>query len=281
MSTAVERWEALLDARRQQMDAAYARLGRTSADFWDRRAGGYHRSTKDTVARDPFFLKLCSVVTPQTSVLDVGAGTGRFAMALVLQAKHITAVEPNAAMLGYLQRDALGEELTNISSVQATWQDAPDDLQADIVMCSHVLYPIRDVVPFLAKLHATTRQACYLYLRATHIDAVTGHLWRHFHSEERCLPPGYIHALDVLFEMGIYANVEIVNLPVSLRYPSLDVAVEELTEQLILPNDERTRDELRGLLVGWLVEKDGMLVPPVEKMVCAIVWWEAGALKIG
>jgi len=274
METAVERWNAILDARAQQMDAAYARLGRSSADFWDRRASGYHRSTKDTVAHDPFYLRLRQVLTAQTDILDVGAGTGRFTLALAPYVKDITVVEPNAAMLNYLRQDASEQELTNISYIQTTWQDAPDDLQADVVICSHVLYPIRDIVPFLTKLQAATRDTCYIYMRATHIDALTADIWRHFHGEERRLPPGYISALDVLYEIGIYANVEIVKIQSSLRFPSLDVAVEELVEQLILPDDGKTRDELRNVLRNWLVERDGILVPPVKEMMCAIIWWK-------
>ncbi|MBV9231823.1 MAG: hypothetical protein JOZ18_21115, partial [Chloroflexi bacterium] len=92
MQSAIERWRELLDARAQQMDAAYARLGRTSADFWDRRARGFHRATKDTTTSDPLFLRLQQVVTPETSVLDVGAGTGRFTIALAPQAKQVIAV---------------------------------------------------------------------------------------------------------------------------------------------------------------------------------------------
>ena len=271
VQTAVERWDELLSARAQQMDAAYAQLGRTSADFWDRRAKGFYRTTKATVAYDPFLRKLQQVVTPQTSVLDVGAGTGRLTLALAPQAKEVIAVEPNAAMLEYLRRDVQEQKLTNIAYLQTIWQDAPNDLSADIVICSHVLYPIRDIVSFLTKLQAATREACYIYMRAKPVDAQTNHLWRHFHGEERCLPPSYIHALDVLYEMGIFANVEIVETPQSLRYPSLDVAVDELVEQLILPSDEQTRSALRGLLAAWLVERDGVLVPPMEKMVCAII----------
>jgi SAM-dependent methyltransferase len=274
MESAVERWNEILDARAKQMDAAYARLGRTSADFWDRRARGYHSSTQETVGKDPFYLRLRNIVTPQTSILDVGAGTGRLTLALAPQAKHIIAVEPNAAMLGYLRQDASERGLSNISYLQATWQDAPNDLQADIVICSHVLYPIRDIVPFLAKLQAAALHGCYLYMFATHLDALLNDLWRHFHGDERQLPPAYIHVLDVLYEMGIYANVEIVKLSSSLRYHTLDVAVNELLERLILPGDEQTRDELRGLLAGWLVEQDGVLIPPSQQgMVGAIVWW--------
>jgi SAM-dependent methyltransferase len=274
MESAVQRWNEILDARAQQMDAAYARLGRTSADFWERRASGFHRSTKDTITSDPFYLRLRDVVTPQTSVLDVGAGTGRFSLALAPQAEHITAVEPSAAMMDFLRRDAADKGLSNISYVQATWQEAPDNLQADIVICSHVLYPIRDIEPFLVKLQKATRQDCYIYSRATHIDALTADLWQHFHHDERRIPPSYIHVLDVLYEMGIFANVETVTLPPGLRYPSLNVAVTEMSEQLILPDDEKTREELRALLEGWLVERDGMLVPPQQEVVCAIIRWK-------
>jgi len=271
MQSAIERWHEILDARAKQMDAVYARLGRTSADFWERRAKNYHRSTKETVTSDPLFLKLRQVVTPRTTVLDVGAGTGRFALAIAPYAQQVTAVEPNAAMLNYLQQDATEEKLSNVSALLTSWQEAPTDLSADIVLCSHVLYPIWDVEPFIAKLRAATRKACYIYMRAVHFDSSTSPLWKHFHGDERCPAPGYIHALDVLFEMGIYANVEIVRMPGALRYPSLDVATEELLEQLILSDDEHTRSELRSLLAAWLRERDGVLVPPVDTQTCAII----------
>ena len=274
MESAIQRWNEILDARAHQMDAAYARLGRTSADFWDRRARGFHRSTKDTVSRDPLYLRLSEKVSSHTSVLDVGAGTGRFSLALAPKVDRVIAVEPSAAMLDFLRQDAAAKNLSNISYVQATWQEAPDNLQADVVICSHVIYPIWDIEPFLLKLQKATIHGCYIYARATHIDALTADLWRHFHHDERCLPPSYIHVLDVLYEMDVFANVEIVSLPPSLRYPSLDVAVTEMTEQLILPDDEKTHVELRALLDEWLVENDGMLVPPSREMACAIIWWE-------
>src|SRR6266516_1755377 len=274
MESAVQCWNEILDARAQQMDAAYARLGHTSADFWERRACGFHRSTKDTVSSDPFYLRLCDKFSSRTSVLDVGAGTGRFSLALAPQVDHIIAVEPSAAMMDFLRQDAADKDLRNISYVQTIWEEAPDNLQADIVICSHVVYPIRDIEPFLLKLHKAAHQGCYIYARATHIDALTSDLWRNCQHDERCMPPSYIHVMDVLFEMGIFANVEIVSLPPSLRYTSLDVAVTEMTEQLILPGNEKTRVELCALLEEWLVEKDGVLVPPLQEIVCAIIWWE-------
>jgi SAM-dependent methyltransferase len=272
MQTAVERWQELIRARAMQMDAAYARLGRTSTDFWDRRARSFHRTTRESAASDPFYLRLRERVTAESSVLDVGAGTGRFSLALAPFVRQVTALEPNASMLGYLRAEIEASGVSNLSTIQSTWEDAPDNLRADIVICSHVLYPILDIVPFLKKLHAASGQACYLYLRATSIDALTAPFWRHFHGDERCLPPGYIHALDVLYELEIYAHVEIVTVPFALTYPSLQVAEDELIEQLILEDSVQTRRELRGLLEDWLVEGDPWHSPPWPTTL-AILWW--------
>src|SRR5579883_1433169 len=129
---------------------------------------------------------------------------------------------------------------------------------------------------FLAKLQAATGRACYISMYATPFDVLTADLWQHFYGEERHFPPSYIHVLDVLYEMGIYANVEIIDSPPSrqFQYTSVDEAVESLLERLILPDDEQTRNELRRLLERWLVEREGILVPPVERnMVSTIIWW--------
>ena len=269
MQTALERWHEILDARAQQMDGAYERLGRTSADYWNRRARNFHRATKETPGEDPLFLRLREVITPQTTILDVGAGTGRFTLSLAPLVQHVMAIEPNAAMLGYLRQDAA--EQPNISYIPTTWQDAPDDLAADIVICSHVLYSIRDVDTFLAKMRRAARQACYVYMRAKHFDEISSPLWQHFHGAKRLPMPSYIHALDVMYDMGIYADVEIVDLPPGMRFSSLDTAVEEMKEMLILPDDEQKQAELRAILTKWLVPREGILSMPVDKLVCAIM----------
>lgn len=274
MQTAVERWRETIQARAAQMDAAYARLGRTSADFWDRRARGFHRATRASGVSDPFYTYLSARVTPGDSVLDVGAGTGRFSLALAPLVRHVTALEPNAMMLRYLSESIEENGATNISAVQSRWEDTLAGLRADVVICCHVLYPILDVVPFLQKLHSAAQQTCYVYMRATHIDALSAPLWRHFHGSERQMSPGYIHALDVLYELGIYARVEIVHAPSTFTYPSLQDAEDEMLEQLILEDTPSVRAELRALLADWLSEQpDHSWSSPTMDTVSAILWW--------
>jgi SAM-dependent methyltransferase len=273
MQTALVRWQEILTARARQMDEAYARLGRSSSDFWDRRARNYHRSTQRASADNPLLQRISEVITPESKVLDIGAGTGRYALALAPLVKHVYAVEPNASMLSYLQADAQAAGIANISSVTSTWQEADPTLSADVSLCSHVLYPILDLEHFLTRLHKATRQSCFLFMRATSFDEISDPLWRRFHGEPRCLPPGYIHALDVLYEMGIYANVEVVSTTQSMSFASLEEAVAEMREQLILPEDPEITEELRGMLASWLVEQEAMLTFPLPQMSNAIISW--------
>jgi len=210
-------------------------------------------------------------VTPSTELLDVGAGTGRFALALAPLVARVTAVEPSDAMLKYLNLEATMRRLTNVFSLPMSWEEAPANLQADVVICSHVLYPIWDIDLFLKKLYAATRHSCYIYMRATHLDALTAPLWRHFHGDERLLSPCYIHALDVLFELGLYADVEMVRTSSSLHFSSLDMAVEEMLEMLILPDTPQIRRELSQLLEQWLIPHGNELIPPQSELVSAIL----------
>jgi len=85
-----------------------------------------------------------------------------------------------------------------------------------------------------------------------------------------CLLPTFTRLMCCLKWVSMQTS-EVVSLPMVLKYPSLDIAVEEIAEQIILSNDEMTRTELRQLLQGWLVERDGMLMPPGGETVGAII----------
>lgn len=270
---AVERWHALIRARAEQMDAAYAKLGRTSHDYWSRRASAFHKATKDTARRDPIFRRLRRAVSADSTVIDVGAGTGRFTLALAPLVRRVVAVEPSEGMRGLLEAQARRRKLSNVEVIGAEWEAAPGDLQGDVVLCAHVLYQILDIAGFLAKLDAATLGTCFVYMRADHPDRVSSPLWEHFHGEPRRLSPTYIAALDVLFEMGILADVEVVGHRPNWLWDSIDHAVDEFLDMLILPDTPDTRAELAGLLRGFLISRDGALSLPIDNLPSAIMSW--------
>lgn len=67
--------------------------------------------------------KISSVIPAKSTFLDIGAGTGAFALPLSRKTKRTVAVDPSAYQLGVLQEKAKQEGLSNITILQKAWAD--------------------------------------------------------------------------------------------------------------------------------------------------------------
>ena len=100
---------------------------------------------------DPVLNSLYQVVDASTTVLDVGGGTGRYAIPLASHAKHVTVVDSSAGSIEVLEGIAKEHGITNITTLATDW-DAAELETADIVLCSLVLHHVSDVGPFIKKM---------------------------------------------------------------------------------------------------------------------------------
>jgi SAM-dependent methyltransferase len=269
----LQRWRDIVERRRVQMDAAYARAGVDNADYWGRRAKAYRAALHERMDEDPFLIRVRRDVDPQTTVIDVGAGTGRHTIALAPHIAGITAVEPSAAMLGFLQEDAEQKQLSNVRTVASGWLDAAVD-PADIVICSHVLYPIADIEPFVRKLAAHATRRVYIYTRVDAMPTDMG-LWSEFYGVPLQLQPSHLDLLNALADMDIVPDVEIVEHRFTWTFASLDEAVEQVRNSLCLrADDDAATAKLRGLLdERMILWPNGRLGPQIGSTRSAIISW--------
>lgn len=275
--TAAARWRKLVTDRLDEVERLAPGRGSVSGGFWDRRADRYAAGTsaKDTDA-DPFLRRLRRVAQPSTTAIDVGAGTGRFALALAPDVGHVTAVEPSEAMLTVLKRDARRLGVTNLTTAHSTWEEAGVEA-ADIVFSAFVLTLVPEAAPFVTKLEASARQHVFLYLGAFAADAVLDPLWRHFHGTPRVSGASYLDALAVLRELDIGPDVKVVEIPNRRRFAAIDEAVEHYRDGLLLPDDPDTTRELEGLLMNWLLGWRGAWRSPLRTQPAAIIHWRPRA----
>jgi SAM-dependent methyltransferase len=79
------------------------------------------------------------------TVIDVGAGTGRLALAVADQARTVFAVEPVANLRAYLKKQARAKGLDNVYAVDGLITDIPfPGRTADVTMGGHVFGDDRD-----------------------------------------------------------------------------------------------------------------------------------------
>ena len=212
-------------------------------------------------------------IRPDETVVDAGAGAGRYTAPLATLARHVTAVEPSAGMRAALANVVATRGLTNVSITEGSWQDAEVEPH-DVVVCSHVLYFVPDAVPFIEKVDAKARRACYIFLRVDARDTPLNPLWREVWGEERAREVGFLDLYNLLFSIGLLANAQLTPPERGTRYIDLNDAVEQTRESLGLgPDDHQFDDRIRAFLDERL-QPDGDRLAFLPFMQTAIVWWE-------
>lgn len=278
----IDRWRSIINARRVQHDAACAAQGRTTDDYWARRAVGYQKFVRESAGgSDPFVELLLHRLKPEDVVLDVGAGTGRHTVPLARHCERVIALDPSLAMLRILREEAERQGRHNIEIVEGGWPDAaPQAPVADIVISAHVLYPIEEIEDFLRAMDSHGRRLCFLHLMAQQPWFDQLGLWKAVHGGERLPQPTHIDVVNVLHQLGCYANVQISWSDAPRRFDSLDDAVERFAESIAVGEDPERRRLLREALSQGLERTHGdQLSLPMRPFPLATVWWEAGTLR--
>jgi len=244
-----------------------------ASDLWTDRAlkfdeGVQRRWSKPDSSR-AFILQQ---VGQESSVLDIGAGTGAWSVLLASRAKHVTAVEPSESMIEVMRRRLAAEGIANVTILQGNWPDVSVP-RCDYSLCSHAMYGYPDLAAFIRRMVECTSRKCFLLLRAPAIDGIGAeaarHIWNHpFDS------PNFIIAYNILLQLGIYANVlmEDTGLWESKRSASLEEAMRRLKRRFGLLESHEHDEFLMDLLRRRLTVQDGEYVWPPE--VCsALVYW--------
>ena len=168
----------------------------------------------------------------------------------------------------------------NVEVIEGAWPEtAAQAPEVDLAISAHVLYPIEDIVPFLRALDSHAHRLCFLHLMVWPPWFDQLGLWEAVHDEPRHPQPIYIDAVNILHQLGGYANVEVTWVELTRAFDGLDDAVERFAESVAVGDDpERLR--LRDALAERLEPlEDGRLASPKRRYPLATVWWRAGALR--
>ncbi|HEY5900308.1 MAG TPA: methyltransferase domain-containing protein [Burkholderiales bacterium] len=196
------------------------------------------------------------------TLLDIGAGSGRYAVPFARKVKTVTAIEPSPARAAVLRENG-------IQVIEGRWEDATV-APHDVAFCSHAMYTSADLVAFVRKMERHARTLRCLVMRMPAHDGVLGELSRRIYGHPHDSPNFWI-GYHVLYEMGIYAHV--VMEPAVRRWTdeSLDAAMSRARRHLQL--EDGSRDALiRETLARRLTVQDGNYCWP-DGMRSALVWW--------
>jgi SAM-dependent methyltransferase len=263
----------MYDAERAQGEAFADPAFPRSDDAWAGRAGRYAAATERTVQPDPLMQHVLPYLRPIDTVLDIGAGTGRYVAQLARVAARVIAIEPSAAMRTKLAERVAREQLSNVEIQHGFWPLDPLP-QADVAFSAHVVYGVREIGPFLLGMHAAARRQCLLGLGLRPPGMALAPCWSAIHGEPRLPLPGALEALCCLHQLGLPASLTLLPHEPSFRFADAEQAFNEIHHRLRLSpdpaRDQRLREAIHDLLQPT---PQGDLMPPDQPRYAAVIGW--------
>jgi SAM-dependent methyltransferase len=175
--------------------------------FW-RSYGIYDQALMHSGYPGEILAKISSFIPAKATLLDIGAGTGAFAIPLSRKTSRTIAVDPSTYQLQILSEKARREGLTNISTIEKEWKDVqPSEisgagisgvdisggdnsrvdlsavdiplvdissaniLSVDYSLAAYSLFD-KDIENFLTKMIDVTKKGVFIVFRADSIDSL-------------------------------------------------------------------------------------------------------------
>jgi SAM-dependent methyltransferase len=265
-------WRELVLLRLQSRKRKSADV--SEEDIWHKKARRFDEGVKRKWRKYDSSRKfILSQVTAESTLLDIGAGTGAWAAFLAPHVQRVTALEPSVSMIEVMRAQLSEHNIANVDIVQGEWPEVLVNPH-DFTLCSHAMYNSPDLKAFIRQMVLCTRQKCFLLLRAPLMDGImpeaAQHIWqRPFDS------PNFIMAYNILYQMGIYADVQMEDTGVweQRTSASMDAALDRLKRHLGLYGIEDYDEYLQELLQRRLTYQNGLYLWPPEVR-SALIYWQ-------
>ena len=241
---------------------------------WDKAAPGFFRRTRKEDYQDALFDKL--ILDKNDTVLDIGCGEGSVTIPLAKRVKKVIGIDSSPKMLEYLKKRADDNGIANIETILKPIEEIKYDEigDVDVVVASRSLNGIVPIEEVLAELNKIADK----YVFITIFGPENKKIEKDFDKELGIKTeefPDYNYFFNILFNMGIYANIERFDLNNYREYESIEEAVDNGKFRLDLYSSEE-KEKLKQYLERILTkdEKTGKYYNVKDKADWIMVWWK-------
>ena len=266
------------DSWRSRVESHHAQSLRIMDESW--RQGDFWRTLAPMFRADPHrtddeaLNELSEFVRGDSTVLDVGGGAGRFAVALAFKCRSVTVVDPSESMLAQLRKAVTDAGRSNVEAVLADWETA-DVEPSELILCSHVVYGVADVRPFIEKLNSHSRRLVIMLSFVDSPQSKVAPLWEPVYGEQRINLPALPELMNVLWEMNIFPNVAMLTPSAAQVFETIEEVLDEVGRMMFVANESEARARLESVISDYLEHTDdGFRLKGGRPVRQGVVSWE-------
>ena len=215
------------------------------------------------------------ILDENDTVLDVGCGEGSITIPLSQKVKDITALDSSPKMLEYLQKRCEERDIDNIESKLMAIEDITYDAigDKDVIVCSRSLNGIVPIEKVIYELNKIANKYVFITLFGPENKKIEKDFDKELGIKTEDFPD-YNYFFNILFNIGIYANVERFDLNNYREYDSIEEAMDNGKFRLDLYSDDE-KERLRNYLKRILQKNSsGKYYNVKDKADWVLIWWK-------
>ena len=194
-------------------------------------------------------------------MLDLGCGEGSITLPLAERVKSVTGVDSSPKMLELLNERAEKKGIGNVRTILKPLEEITYEKVGshDVVLASRSLNGIIPIKETLETINKIVNKHVFITLFGPENWKIEGDFNEYICRENKHFP-GHNYLFNILFNMGIYANVKRLDIKAYREYDNIEEAMDNGKFRLDLLNDKE-KNKLKEYL-GNILTKD----PETEKL---------------
>lgn len=258
------------------------------AEFWNKKMDETGNRGKDwnkaaekyskLAEKDNYTEKLIEnmILDKNDTLLDIGCGEGSVTIPLSKRVKYITATDLTEKMISILNSRINDENITNIKTIKEDINNITLDKYGhyDIVLGSRVINGIKDIENVILNLNEIANKYVFLTVFGVNNWKIERDFYKYINKEYHDRPE-YTVLLNILSNLGIYANVKNLDVGPIRSYEDITDAINNgkwNCQNFTRKEKEKLKEYLEKILD--INPKTGKLENKYDKPDWVLIWWK-------
>lgn len=235
--------------------------------FWAQSMQKKTYKQTDAHARN-IYEKIKQHIPPEASCIEIGPGWGNYTFPLKKDVDKLTLVDGSKSVLNYLQQYFIDDESVNY--VNAKWEEAVL-VPHDIVLGVNCYYRMYEMNNTLLKMNALAKKRAIIGLTTGPIQPHYEVLDNEYGYRIKYPRRDYIQILNMLYQLGIFADCEMLKLERVYRYNNEEELYEAQSKKII--DEQVDLEDVKASLVPFIEVKQGK-IEYRHTFYAAVISWE-------
>lgn len=241
---------------------------------WNKKAPNFGKSTAKNDYNTKLFSKL--ILDKNDNVLDLGCGEGSITIPLSKEVKSVTAIDSSYKMLEILTEKIKENNIKNIKIIEEDINNITINKvgKHDIILASRSLNGISNIQETITNINEIANKYIFITIFGPNNQKIEKEFYELIDKEYNEFS-SHRYFFNILMDMGIYPNVENLNIENPREYKDINEILENKKWDLDnLNNDEKEQLKKYIKEIFEINPETGNLFNKNDKMEWVLYWWK-------